>query len=287
MTEKKTIAFTLFQWNTLHRNLSDKKGFPYADEKILLWEHRQPLIKKIIDENKGDIISLEEVGNFDKDFKEEIFGNCEIKYDLIYGPKPSNFMGSILGVNKDLFSIEKFENIILNGINGEKSGQNIISVLINEKKTNNKFIVIVVHLKAKAENENIRLKQIEHLIKYIEENLLGKYPIFIMGDFNAEPTYSCIMKLLENKNICAKSLFDLKELDFTTIKLRDTLYRRVIDYIFFIGKNKENRDKELKILNIEKGKPIIDEKIGLPNNIFPSDHVFLKAKIELNFLESK
>ena len=282
MSEKKAISFTLFQWNTLHRYLSDKKGFPYADEKILAWEFRQPLIKKIINENKGDIISLEEIGNFDKDYKEEIFENCEIKYDLKYGPKPSNFMGSILGVNKELFSIEKYENIILEGINGEKSGQNMISAIITEKITNNKFAIIVVHLKAKAENENIRLGQIEHVIKYIEGNLLGKYPIFIMGDFNAEPSYTCIKKLLENKNINAKSLFDLQTLDFTTIKLRDTLYRRVIDYIFFIGKKKE--DKELKIINVEKGKPIIDEKIGLPNNVFPSDHVYLKAQIELNFL---
>ena len=282
MSEKKAISFTLFQWNTLHRYLSDKKGFPYADEKILAWEFRQPLIKKIINENKGDIISLEEIGNFDKDYKEEIFENCEIKYDLKYGPKPSNFMGSILGVNKELFSIEKYENIILEGINGEKSGQNMISAIITEKITNNKFAIIVVHLKAKAENENIRLGQIEHVIKYIEGNLLGKYPIFIMGDFNAEPSYTCIKKLLENQNINAKSLFDLQTLDFTTIKVRDTLYRRVIDYIFFIGKKKE--DKELKIINVEKGKPIIDEKIGLPNNVFPSDHVYLKAQIELNFL---
>ena len=88
---------------------------------------------------------------------------------------------------------------------------------------------------------------------------------------------------MENKNIGAKSLFDLKELDFTTIKLRDVLYRRVIDYIFFIPKNKDDVDKELKILNVEKAKPVLDEKIGLPNDIFPSDHLFLKAKVELTF----
>ena len=161
-------------------------------------------------------------------------------------------MGSILGVNKELFSIEKYENIILNGIDGKKSGQNIISALIKDKKSNFEFVVIVVHLKAKEVNENLRVAQTEHLIKYIEENLIGKYPIFLMGDFNAEPSYSSIIKLLENKNICAKSLFDLKNLDFTTIKLRDVLIRRIIDYIFFIPKNKENCNKELKILSLKK-----------------------------------
>ena len=284
MSEKKSISFTLFQWNTLNRYLSDKKSFPNVNEKLLVWEHRQPLIKKIIDENKVDIISLEEIGKFEKDFKEEIFEKCEIKYDLKYGPKPNQFMGNILGINKELFSIEKYENITLNGINGKKSNQNIISALIKDKNSNIEFVVIVVHLKSKAENENIRVAQIEHLIKYIEENLLGKYSIFLMGDFNAEPNYSCIIKLLENKNLCAKSLFDLKKLDFTTIKIRDVLYRRIIDYIFFIPKNKENSDKELKIISIEKANPLIDEKIGLPNDIFPSDHLFLKVKVELNLL---
>ena len=284
MSEKKSISFTLFQWNTLNRYLSDKKSFPNVDEKLLVWEHRQPIIKKIINENKVDIISLEEIGKFEKDFKEEIFEKCEIKYDLKYGPKPNQFMGNILGINKELFSIEKYENITLNGINGKKSNQNIISALIKDKILNIEFVIIVVHLKSKAENENIRVVQIEHLIKYIEENFLRKYSIFLMGDFNAEPNYSCIIKILENKNLCAKSLFDLKKLDFTTIKIRDVLYRRIIDYIFFIPKDKENCDKELKIISIEKANPLIDEKIGLPNDIFPSDHLFLKAKVELNLL---
>lgn len=283
MTEKKSITFNLFQWNTLNRKLSDKKAFPYVEDKYREWDYRQPLIKKIIEENKGDIICLEEVGNFEEDFKEKIFEKISTKYNLIYGPKPSNFMGSILAVNKELFSIEKYENITMDGIDGKKSGSNTIFALINENKTNNKFMVIVVHLKSKAENENIRLAQVDHLMKCIEENYLRKYPIFIIGDFNAEPTYTCISKILENKNFGAKSLFNLKELDFTTIKLRDVLYKRVIDYIFFIGKNKDE-NKELNIINIEKGKPTIDEKIGLPNDIFPSDHLFLKARVELNFI---
>ena len=284
MSDSKSITFTLFQWNTLNRKLSDKKAFPYTEDKYLQWYHRHPLIKKIIDENKGDIICLEEVGNFDLDFQKKIFDQCSTKYDLIFELRTSKLMGNVLGVNKELFSIEKHENIVLDGEEeGKPSGQNMIAALINEKKSNNKFLVIVVHLKSKEEFEKTRLGQVNHLMKYIEENHLGKYPILILGDFNAEPTYSCIVKLLENKNICPKSLFNLNELDFTTIKLRDKLYRRIIDYMFFIGKNKDDKDKELKVLSAEKAKPTIDEKIGLPNDVFPSDHLYLKAKVELNF----
>ena len=281
---KKSTTFTLFQWNTLNNKLSYKEAFPYVSEKYLKWEYRQPLIKKIIDENKADIICLEEIGNYDINFKSEILDKCNIKYDSIFEIKPIKIMGNLIGVNKELFSIEKYDNVVLNDLEGNPTGQNMIAALINDKKTNNKFMVIVVHLKSKANSENIRIGQVEHLMKYIENNHLGKYPIFILGDFNAEPNYESIKKLLENKNINVKSLFDLDKLDFTTIKKRDSLYRRIIDFIFFIPKNKDNKDKEINIINVERGNPIIDEKIGLPNDIFPSDHLFLKTKIELNFL---
>lgn len=284
MSEPKSIIINLFQWNTLHKLLSDKKAFPYVDDKYLEWDYRHPLLKKIIEENNSDILCLEEVGFFEEDFKQKMFETYNTKYDLIYEVRTSKFMGNVIGVNKELFSIEKHDNVILDAQDGKPSGQNAIFALINDKKTNNKFLVIAVHLKAKAENENIRFAQIEHLMKYIEKNHLGKYPIFILGDFNAEPTYSCIQKLLENKNINAKSLFDFNELGFSTIKLRDKLYKRIIDYIFFVPKEKDGKDKEIKILNAEKAKPTIDEKIGLPNNAFPSDHLFLKAKVELNFV---
>ena len=283
MEEQKSITFNIFQWNTLNKKLSDKKSFPYVEDKFLEWEHRHPLIKKIIEENKGDIVGLQEVGKFEKDFKEEIFDKCSIKYDTI-NESTKSIMENVLGINNELFSIEKHDIIHLEGLEGKKSGRRMICALINDKKSNNKFIVLVVHLAAKAEKENIRICQMDHIIKYIEENLLGKYPIIFLGDFNSEPTYPSMVKFLENKNICPKSLFDLKELDFTTIKLRDVLYRRVIDYIFFIPKNKDNIDKELKILSAEKAKPALDEKIGLPNDVFPSDHLFLKAKVELTFI---
>ena len=285
MSEPKSVTFTLFQWNTLNRKLSDKEAFPFTKDKYLQWYHRHPLIKKIINENKGDIICLEEVGNYNLDFKKKIFDECSIKYDLVFELRKSKLMGNVIGVNKDLFTIETHENINLDGEEeGKPSGQNMVAALINEKKTNNKFLVIAVHLKSKAENEKTRLGQVNHLIKFIEEKHLGKYPILILGDFNAEPNYECIEKFLVNKNINAKSLFNLKELDFTTIKLRDQLYRRIIDYIFFIGKNKDDTDKELKIISAEKATPIIDESVGLPNEVFPSDHLFLKAKVELNFI---
>ena len=287
MSAKEKLSFSLIQWNTLSYHLSDKKAFPYAQDENLKWENRLPLIKKYLEENKADIICLEEIGNFDQGFKSDIIDKLTIKYDIAFGQRSSTTLGinlgCLIGVNKELFTLEKYESIALEDEEGKPGGQNMVWALILDKKSGNKFIVFVVHLKAKEAFENIRIGQVEHLIKFIEKNFLGKYPIFILGDFNAEPSYTCINNLLNNEKLNVKSLFDLKKLDYTTIKLRDKMYKRIIDYILFVSKNKNNSDNELSIKYAERAKPYIDESIGLPNDKFPSDHLFLKAEVDLMF----
>ena len=287
MSAKEKLSLTLMQWNTLSYHLSDKKAFPYAQEENLKWENRLPLIKKYLEENKPDIICLEEIGNFEQGFKSDIIDKLTIKYDIAFGQRSSTTLGinlgCLIGVNKELFTLEKYESIALEEQEGKPGGQNMVWALILDKKSGNKFIVFVVHLKAKEAFENIRIGQVEHLIKFIEKNFLGKYPIFILGDFNAEPSYTCINNLLNNEKLNVKSLFDLKKLDYTTIKLRDKMYKRIIDYILFVSKNKNNSDNELSIKYAERAKPYIDESIGLPNDKFPSDHLFLKAEVDLMF----
>ena len=287
MSAKEKLSFSLMQWNTLSYHLSDKKAFPYAQDENLKWENRLPLIKKYLEENKADIICLEEIGNFEQGFKSDIIDKLTIKYDIAFGQRSAPTLGinlgSLIGVNKELFTLEKYESIALEDEEGKPGGQNMVWALILDKKSGNKFIVFVVHLKAKEAFENIRIGQVEHLIKFIEKNFLGKYPIFILGDFNAEPSYTCINNLLNNEKLNVKSLFDLKKLDYSTIKLRDKMYKRIIDYILFVSKNKNNSDNELSIKYAERAKPYIDESIGLPNDKFPSDHLFLKAEVDLMF----
>lgn len=279
------ITFTLFQWNTLCNILAHKKSFPYVEEKFLEWKYREPLLKKIINENKADVICLEEVGNFEDEFKNEILDKCEIKYDLIFERRENKIMGNVIGVNKDLFEIEKYDKIFLEQDNeGKEKKINIISAFIKEKKTKNIFVIIATHLKAKEQFEEVRKCQMRHLMRYIEENILGKFPFFIPGDFNAEPNYESISNLMSNQKIKIKSVFDFSKIEMTTIKMRDKLYKRIIDYIFYCGKNNESTEKEIEILSKEIANTPINEKIGLPNENFPSDHLFLKAKIKLSFI---
>ena len=208
MSAKEKLSLTLMQWNTLSYHLSDKKAFPYAQDENLKWENRLPLIKKYLEENKPDIICLEEIGNFEQGFKSDIIDKLTIKYDIAFGQRSAPTLGinlgSIIGVNKELFTMEKYESVILEDEEGKPGGQNMIWALILDKKSGNKFIVFVVHLKAKEANENIRIGQVEHLIRFIEKNFLRKYPIFILGDFNAEPSYTCI-----NNNLFLKAEVDL------------------------------------------------------------------------------
>ena len=66
------ISFSLMQWNTLSYHLSDKKGFPYANEEYLKWEYREPLIREILEKNRPDILCLEEIGNYENKFKNDV-----------------------------------------------------------------------------------------------------------------------------------------------------------------------------------------------------------------------
>ena len=70
-----------------------------------------------------------------------------------------------------------------------------------------------------------------------------------------------------------KSVFNYQQLDFTTFKIRSEVEKRIIDYIFYKG----------NIIFEEEGKSDIkiDEKKGLPNLEFPSDHLYLKAKFQI------
>ena len=70
-----------------------------------------------------------------------------------------------------------------------------------------------------------------------------------------------------------KSVFNYQQLDFTTFKIRSEVEKRIIDYIFYKG----------NIIFGEEGKSDIkiDEKKGLPNLEFPSDHLYLKAKFQI------
>ena len=101
---------------------------------------------------------MEEIGNFENKYKNNIIDKLSIKYDIAFGqrsvPTLNIHLGGLIRVNKDLFSMEKSENVDLEEEEeeGKPGGQNMI------------WAIILVHLKAKEPSANILIVQVSHLI---------------------------------------------------------------------------------------------------------------------------
>ena len=59
------------------------------------------------------------------------------------------------------------------------------------------------------------------------------------------------------------------------MKRRDTMYKRIIDYIWYAGSN-------IQHLSSVIANPKYNDEVGFPNEFFPSDHLFIKSQFELN-----
>jgi hypothetical protein len=139
----------------------------------------------------------------------------------------------------------------------------------------NIFAILVTHLIAWDKNEKIRIKQINKLFYNManDRNLknLKVNKIIICGDLNTNPDSECVKNILDNKFL---SVFDISkdsENDGNYTMVIDTVDERLkklkYDYIF-VNNNIEIINKVLPVnyLDFEK---------GLPNENFPSDHLYL------------
>ena len=266
-------GYSILQWNILCTKISNEFYFPKTEKKYLSWDYRKMLLKDILEIEKPDIMTLQEIDNYN-DFKKDILDNLKIKYDGDFHLKSDGEMGIYIGINPEKFMIinKSKENLPGNDEDDENNLSNYIFVIyeIKEIKSDNTFYLITTHLKSKIHNENIRLIQIQGILSYLNEKGIFRKNFIITGDFNAEPTYQSINNL-ENYGI--ESVFDLKNPnDYTMFMYRDEKQKRYIDYIFYKG--------DILFGKQEKAIVDIDETCGLPNYEFPSDHLFLKAKFK-------
>lgn len=174
----------------------------------------------------------------------------------------------------------------------------VFTVLENQDKT--KIIVVNTHLYWNPDFADIKLLQAILMIEEVIE-FKSKYPespVIILGDFNSLRN-SHVYSLLANSST-GPNCFDLfdyspfnkgfkhglslqdaygtQDLTFTNFT---PTFRETIDYIFFT-----NNFTLKSVLS-----PLEDEYaetcVGLPNIHFPSDHLFIGAKIELENQERK
>ena len=159
-------GYSILTWNTLCTEISIKENFPKTEEKFLNWEYRKNLIKDILNIEKPDIITLQEIDNYE-DFKTDILEELKIKYKGNFHIKPDGKMGIFLGVNPEKFMILNiYKKIIPGGDDEENKFSNQIFIIseIKDLKTEQIFFLISTHSKSKIHNENIRLIQIKGII---------------------------------------------------------------------------------------------------------------------------
>lgn len=196
--------------------------------------------KRYIKKENPDILILDEIDNYNN-FKKEIIDELKIKYNGNFYERLDKYMGIYIGINPNKFLLIEQKKIKFHGKNNEfqneskyhsLSPQIFIVSKMQEIKTKDIFYLIVSHLKAKKENENIRLIQINEILEYINNNGLNNENIILVGDFNAPPTSESIINL---EKFGMRSVFDYNKLEYTYFQVRDEIDKKIIDYIFYKG----------------------------------------------------
>jgi len=143
---------------------------------------------------------------------------------------------------------------------------------------NNYFVVLITHLIARDKNEKTRIKQINKLFYNLyNDNTLKNLKInkiIFCGDLNTNPDSECIDIILKNN---FKSVFDISNINDNNytivIDTIDEGFKKLkFDYIFIT----DNIEIKNKILPIN----FLDFERGLPNENFPSDHIYLFTEFQ-------
>ena len=92
------MVCTLF-WNVLAQTLA--KEFPKVDSSLLSWEHRSEWLKKLIKENRKNIINLVEVDKFNELAK--LIGS---NYEGILNMRTDNLMGCCMFYDKRVLTVK-------------------------------------------------------------------------------------------------------------------------------------------------------------------------------------
>ncbi len=275
-------------------------SFPSVGKDVLTWNYRRNLFKDIIRNLNADIFCFEEIDAYEK-FKNEVFDDLLNSYSSNYHSKKSGGQGIALFYKKDVFElIHSYQISLMENESTKKISNQFIS--INFLKVKNQvdatLCLIITHLKAKHENEGIRVCQIKNVCELINEDkefleLFSNFnckSLIFCGDFNTEPDSESIqyLKGFQFKNEIInnfKSVYNVDDktkddfLECSTFKFRKDEFYRVIDYIFHAGNIKIDSIEKIPNKNSKEWETI--KTIGLPSSFFPSDHHYIGFNFEL------
>ena len=172
---------------------------------------------------------------------------------------------------KELFCLESRVVMFKDACLAPSMSQYFLSVVLSkldpiQPYKEHTFTVVTTHLKAKEGNEEIRQRQIEALLDDVAETRAHSYfPLIITGDFNETIDNPAA---LEMKNRDFSNAFE----GFTTVKKREGLVKRQIDYIWY---------RNVNLVSSQRLGPEEIPDCGLPSEEWPSDHLALVAHFNL------
>jgi mRNA deadenylase 3'-5' endonuclease subunit Ccr4 len=207
---------TVGHWNILANWLCTEDSFPKASSKALENERRNQLQRKIIAEKEFDFLCLCEVDTFPSLNK---FMKTQ-GYQGIYQQKQGedSHDGSAIFYQSKYDLVEK--QVVKYG------GSQIGLVALFEMKTgiyndcDKKILVATTHLKAKPGYEELRLEQLNQLLKVVDQ-----YDV----DFNDVPDSLIHQRMLD---AAYNNSHVYEDGSYTTYKIRERAVCRVIDYIW-------------------------------------------------------
>ena len=272
-------SYKLLFWNLLCNEYSyDWKTSPKIELKYKVWEYRSKLFLQLFS-NKSIISDLYCFVEVDKQDDIYLMLNNIVNqklFETVYYPRPSTPLGIMLLYNRIKFKLIKSYKYYL----GTNLNQNFALVALMQENffPNNYFVILITHLIARDKNEKTRIKQINKLFYnlYNDNNLknLKINKIIFCGDLNTNPDSECIDIILKNN---FKSVFDISNINDNNytivIDTIDEGFKKLkFDYIFIT----DNIEIKNKILPIN----FLDFERGLPNENFPSDHIYLFTEFQ-------
>ena len=280
-------------------SLFKKKYDNLKKEEFIFWDYRKKLIIDIISKHNPDICLLCEV-EYDKIIFFSQFCNNN-NYGYIYTSseppkskesleKYTNYTNIKNPGNLIIFKLDKLRLInnstpdYINYFNNQSIKYKwsddklksylepcVSNIILFEKINNEKRFYFSGLHHAYIKNEEIQSEQINLVLKKITKiNNNYNYPVIIAGDFNSKPSSNVYKIMNDNKYNSSYKIINGDENKYTSSNTH-TKQKLTLDYIFI--------NEKCKVKSIEPIDANYLENNNIPNETFPSDHMFLIANI--------
>ncbi|KAK8378476.1 hypothetical protein O3P69_011174 [Scylla paramamosain] len=246
-------SFRVMQWNILAQALgTHADNFAQCPREALEWDTRKFRILEEVLTHLPHVLCLQEVDHFG--YLEKVLARQG--YRGVFMPKPDS------------------PCLYLPNNNGPDGNQVAILLVLEERSSGRRLLVLTTHLKARqgALLASLRNEQGKDLLSFLNTHRSNE-PTIVCGDFNAEPTEPVYSTMTEASTRLRSSYAYLNggsEPDYSTWKVRgDVDCCHNIDYIFYTPES----------LQVTGGVDVpTEEDLGpgrAPCLAYPSDHFSL------------